>query len=150
MSFKGEGFLEELRDHIVSEAALGYVSGETITVGFSPDPVQDYPALLSATRNLLTLYGSGGTLRRSSSLVHQDRSVRFVHRGDHPQDAVNRLWRVVEWLETKKKHMTLPSFAVRFLRHEGLPTVSAVEEDRTALADVTLAFLVISRVVESS
>jgi hypothetical protein len=144
--FEPEGFIEELRDHIASNSGLGYVVGTNLTVGYSPDPLEDFPEQLTASRNILTIYEAGGTFIRRARQLHQERTVRFLFRGNHPQDAVNRAWRIYQWFERSNVHFDLTSFSCRFLRTESPPTVVAAVEDTSALADMVLTYHVLSKV----
>jgi len=143
--FVAEGLIEQIQDLISAEATLNYTTGETLTIGQSPDPISDFPTLLQSDRILLTIYESGGTLTRRSRFVHQERTFRFVHRGDHPQDAINRAWRLIEWFENKRKHTSLTGFALLFTRVSSLPQVVFRGADGSALADSNLTFLALRK-----
>ena len=148
MTLVAGGFLEDFQDHVADNSGLGFVVGTNFTIGQSPDPIQDFPTILAATRMRLTIYESTGTLTRMSRRIHQERTFRFVHRGDHPQDAVNRAWGLVEWFENDNLHVTFPSnsFTYRFLRTATLPTIVASSEDGSALADHNMTLLVLNKV----
>lgn len=140
----GEGFLEELRDKIAADSGLGYVVGENLTCGDSPDPIQDFPHQLAASRNRLTIYDNGGNLIRSGSRTHSERTVRFVVRGDHPQDAVNRAWRVLQWIENDLRQFSTTSFSARHTDTPILPSVIVKGEDGSALANFAATFYVLN------
>lgn len=144
--FVAHGFLEELRDEVAASSDLGYVVGENLTCGESPDPIQDFPALVDAERNRLTLYEAGGTLLRGGSRVSSERSVRFVVRGVHAQDSLNSAWRLVEWFENERRAFSLPSFVVRHLRTAVVPAVVALDRDGTALSQFAMVFHVGNKV----
>ncbi len=146
MTLVAGGFLEELQDHVADNSGLGFVSGTNFTIGQSPDPIQDFPTLLTATRMRLTIYESSGTLARFSRRIHQERTLRFLHRGDFPQDAINRAWNLVEWFENESLHASLTSFTYRLLRTATLPTIVASSEDGSALADHNMTLLVFNKV----
>ncbi len=146
MTLVAGGFLEVLQDHIAADSGLGFVVGTNFTIGQSPDPIQDFPTILAAARMRLTIYESTGTLTRFSRRIHQERTFRFLHRGDHPQDAVNRAWGLVEWFENDSLHVTLTSFTYRLLRTASLPSIVASSEDGSALADHNMTLLVFNKV----
>jgi hypothetical protein len=143
--FTAEGLAEQLQDHIATNSGLSYVVGGNFTLGSSPDPIADFPTIVSADRIRLTLYEDGGSFTRNSRHVYQFREFRLIFRGDYPQDAVNRAWRLIQWFQRSNTHFSLTGFSVRFLDVPSLPQVVFNGEDGTALASAVLRFLAISK-----
>lgn len=145
MPFTAVGLIEDLGTHIQDNSGLGYTKGENLTIGMSPDPIADFPTIVASNRILLTLYEEGGNLTRNARHVHQFRNFRMIFRGEHPQDAVNRAWRLIQWFENSNVHFDLTGFSVRTISIPSLPQIVFRDEDGTALASTVLRFLAISK-----
>jgi len=150
-----EGFMEDLQDYIAANFLDGarnvtgdpvYTVGTNFTLGQSPDPTEDFPTMARSDRIRLVLYEEAATVLRSGRRPHPNRPVRFVARGDNPQDANNRCHRLVQWFENSQRHFVLPRFSCRTLGVSAAPTVAFRSQDRTALSSFVMSFLALGKV----
>ena len=136
-------FLEELQDHIANESDLDLTVSENFTIGNLLD-LQDIDTYLSSEIEL-TMFEEGGGLRRSGRRHHQERTVRFLYKGDYGQQAVNRCLALIEWLSNNSLSFQTSNFREWMARTDKLPSVIAAAQTGTHLADCVVTFLVFKR-----
>ena len=134
---------EEIQDYIAANSGLGYIVGTNFTI----ENVMDYTDLerLLGSRILLTMFDEGGELRPSARLTHQERLFRFVVKGTHPNDSMDRARDLLKWLWDKKFFETA-TFRVWIAHVLRLPTVIVKGESGSTLSDFLISILVFNKV----
>lgn len=137
---------EELQDYIAANSGLGYVVGGS-SANFTLEQVLDWEDIARLLRQkvLLTLFDDGGTLTPSGSQTHQSRNWRFVAKGTHANEALDRVRNVVTWLWNTKSFETA-TYRYVFVRVIGMPSILARGESGSHLAEASLQSLVFNRV----
>lgn len=148
MSITGRGFIEAVQDWVASISTLGYTvpsAGVTgnITVGNLLD-VDNLDQSLGSEIGC-TLFDEGGTIVRTSRGGRQERTVRFVCKGQYGQQAVNSCWDIHKELESRKRFSS-GIFSAWVARTDKLPTLIAADQGGTHLADFVVTFIVSNRI----
>lgn len=141
-------FAEELQDYIAQNSGLGLIVPGIGPVGnFTIGNLLDVDNLdlLLGTGIDCTIFEEGGNLIRTGRRHRQERSFRFVYKGDAGQTAVNSCWRLLQFLENARTFLT-STFRVWVARTDKLPTVIAADQAGTHLADFVMTFFVFNRV----
>lgn len=133
-------FAEQLQDHIAANSTLGLTVGENFTLGNLLD-IQDMEGYL-ASKIELTMFEEPGTLSRTGRRFHQERTIRFLYKGDYGQQAINRCHALLEWLQNSALYSNLSSFKAIVARVDKLPSVVAADQSGTHLADCIVTFFV--------
>ena len=128
---------EEIQDYLAANSGLGLTVGTNFTLGNLLN-VQDLEQLATSKIDL-TMYEEPGTLVETARKTRQERTFRFVYKGDYGQEAVNRCWSLVSYVQRTKTFLTA-TFRVWFSRVEKTPTVIAAGQDGTHLADTVITF----------
>lgn len=148
MALVSVGWAEELQDYIAENSGLGLVVPGTGPVGnFTLGDLLNVDNLdhLLGGQIDCTIFEEGGSLTRSGRRHHQERSVRFVYKGDRGQGVVNSCWRLLQFLENDRTFLT-STFRTWVARTDKLPTVIAADQAGTHLADFVMTFFVFNRV----
>lgn len=131
---------EELQEYIsdnVTGLSVTYTMAENFVLGRMLN-VQDLDDLVGQNIDL-TLFDEGGPgLVPGSRVVRQERTFRFVHRGDG-QQAVTRAQELLEWLWNRKSFQTA-TFRVWVAQPAALPSAFRYYRSGDTLADFLMNF----------
>ena len=137
-------FLEEVQDYIAANSGLGLVvpgagvDGGNFTISNVLD-IDNLDRALGAGIDC-TMFEEPGTITRTGRRHRQERTVRFVYKGSHGQEAVNSCQALLQYLENKRTFVTA-TFTVWVARTDKTPTVVAADQGGTHLADFVMTFL---------
>lgn len=136
-------FVQELQDYIIANSGFTPTlsAGVNFTIGNLLD-VQDLELILRK-KILLTLFEEGGTLLERGRRTQQERSFRFIFKGNYGQEAVDHCWRLLKWLLNKRTFQT-NTFRVWLARADKLPTVFVANESGSHLADFVVTLNIFS------
>ncbi len=147
MQITAVNFAEEVQDFIATNSSLGLIVPAAGVAGnfLIGDilNVNDLDTLLGK-QIVLTMFEEGGTITRTGRRHLQERTLRFVYKGNSGQAAVNLCWNLYTYLEKKLTFQTA-TFRIWLARTEKLPGVFAADQGGVSLADLILTFLVQSR-----
>jgi len=138
---------EEVQDYIAENSGLGLVVPGVgpvgnLTLGNLLN-VDNLDALLGSEIRC-TIFEEGGNLNRTGRRHQQERSLRFVFKGEHGQEAVNSCLALLQFLENGRTFLT-STFRTWVARTDKMPTVIAADQAGTHLADFVMTFLVYNR-----
>lgn len=141
MRLKGEGFAQALFAWLCENftGSVTFSAGQNATLGNLLD-VADLGRIMNS-KVILTLFDEGGNLARSGRRHQQERTFRFVMKGNHGQAAIDLCWEVLEFLENQRRFES-GVFSVWLLQTETLPSTVATAESGLALSDFVVTFLV--------
>ena len=140
---KLENLTEEFQDHIAANSGLEYVVGQNFTAENS----MDYPdiARLLNSKVLLTIFDENGTLIPSGRQTRQEKYWRFVTKGTHANEALDRARALLMWLWNTKT-FDLPTYRVMVAQTLKMPEVISRGESGSYLAEFVLQTLVFNKV----
>ncbi|UCG53554.1 MAG: hypothetical protein JSW58_08350 [Candidatus Latescibacterota bacterium] len=135
---KLEGFTEQFQDYIVANTDFTptLVVGTNFIIGNILD-VQDLEQRLTS-KILCTLFDEGGNLIGSGRRTRQERSFRFVFKGDYAAEAVNHGFRLLAWLQNHRVFRT-SEFQAWWARADKLPSVIVRGKGGATLADFVVS-----------
>lgn len=142
--FNPEGFAEALQDAITAGNPIGLNSNPSAgTVNFTLNQILDIDNLSSLLGGeiICTMYEEGSTIIRSSRMIQQERSVRFLMKAQSGHESINLGWRLLKWLENEKRLATA-SFTTWVARFDKTPSIIGVDQGGTALSDFVATFFV--------
>ena len=136
-------FAEEFQDWLASNYDV-----TTLTVGenFTLGNILNVYELDKYRQNkiFLTMFEEGGSIISSGRRTRQERTFRFVFRGNHGQEAINHGLEFVAWFKRKKTFETA-TYRAWLNRFDRLPTVISAEQSGVSLADLVLTLNVWTR-----
>lgn len=141
-------FVEELQTYLADNSGLGLVipgrgvTGGNFTIGnlLNVDRLED----VLGSEIVCTMFEEGGNIIRTSRRHRQERTIRFLYKGEYGQAAVNSCWLLLQYLEDLKTFQT-DTFRVWVARADKLPTVIAADQGGTHLADFVITFFALYR-----
>jgi len=143
MALIAVNFAEELQDWIADNYTVETLTvGQNFILGNLLD-LQDIADYLASSVSL-SMYEEGGNIVRTGRRHHQERSIRFVFKGQYGQEAVNKTWQLLQWLEDQKTFLS-STFRVWLARIDKLPSVIGADQDGIHLADSVVTFFVLYR-----
>ncbi len=102
--------------------------------------VTDLDFLLGSNIDL-TMFEEGGSVSPTGRREKQERSFRFVYKGNSGQLAINLCWALVEWLWNSARTFQTATFRIWIPRFpDKLPSVIAANQDGSHLADFVVTF----------
>lgn len=102
--------------------------------------VTDLDFLLGSNIDL-TMFEEGGSVSPTGRREIQERSFRFVYKGNSGQLAINLCWALVEWLWNSARTFQTTTFRIWIPRFpDKLPSVIAANQDGSHLADFVVTF----------
>ena len=152
---KLDGLTEQIQDYIaanfvstVRQAGASFpTGGYVVGTNFLAENAMQYQdiARLLGNEVLLTLFDEGGTLNPSGRQTHQTRLFRFVTKGSHSNEALDRARDLIEWLWNAARHFTTTDFRVRVQTPQQFPAVIDRGDSGSFLADAIVPFFVTNR-----
>lgn len=141
-----EGFIEELQTYVADNYSdtsnRTYTTAGNFVIGDVLD-LEDFDRLVSQDVDL-TIYDEAQAGQRSGRHQRATRGVRFLFKGSHAQDALDRGHAMVTWLSGLDQ-VELPSFYVWVERIARFPGIVAGKPSGAFLSDFVAHFLQIGK-----
>lgn len=144
---------EEMQDYIASHFLDEATNQPVYTVGtqeanFTIEDfvdIQDLDRIALNHRVLLTMYYDGGTLHRTGKQSAHFCNYRFLAKGSHANNAMDRARALLEWLEDERTFVTA-TYRIWVLTQPRLPGVIGRGEHGSYLADFVVSISAHTRV----
>lgn len=133
--FEMVNFAEQFQDWIANNCDISLTVGKNFVLGNLLN-VYDFDKL-KRSHILLSMFEEGGSIISRGRRTQQERTFRFIFRGNYGQEAINYGLRFVSWLRRKKTFET-DSFRAWLSRVDKLPTVVSADQDGVSLADLVI------------
>lgn len=135
---------EEIQEYISSNSTLSLNHDSTVgNVNFTLGNilnVTDLDFLLGSNIDL-TMFEEGGTVIPTGRRERQERTFRFIYKGNSGQLAVNLCWQFIQWLWSDARSFKTATFRIWVPRFpDKLPSVISANQDGSHLADFVVTF----------